>query len=696
MKAATKNHLDIVGELLARQADVNIVSKCEGTALNFAERRNNLDVVRILIQSGADLNHRDGFGVTALSDAARNGHTSSVCVLMEAGADRTIENDDNKTALELAWRERHYDTAIILQIGQIDKDDEDAAKAVLAATEAGCPTVVSDLLKRGANMFTKNDAGETLFQIAARLPKTRRDEFEIYLQEAERKNEIKLTETKENVVKEAEERSRELAKVFLSQSLNSHDPATISKYLVDILNFVNKDHFLCFVFGEEQKFYLKYDKEEGTDTLLQSVVNNKGMVKDREEILEVMKKVDLGKHPNPNEQEDAGYRLKKQVQKACSSSVGLRDCIQSIDEKYPWGNLKRKFMVFLSFVTFFMGTMFYGLDIYTDIRFSLDMFNYAKKNFTEELSLCQTDFEKELSITVDECRTNFNRTNCLNSLAVVKRLADDCFDNEERFTDPNDWWIAGTISSVHCALPILIGFILWGVIQIGQGCGFSFQNLPLPFVTRWFKFRLDGELYGHYAWPDRNKSPKCQSEYEGKLKQCTENLNSNDQIVNLSLIIESSVEASFQFFFQTVYVLPTLILSFTDVSGIFEWKDLINWKTFSIVLSFASFAWAFYVIRYDTYKCYVKPLNVMFFRNRAKKNSFTTLNLTFLLLKTMLDSISRILLYSTWLYVINDGQFSSTKTVIAYYSTLTVLFVFNAVINKYDDYTKARTWIGKI
>ena len=82
-------------------------------------------------------------------------------------------------------------------------------------------------------------------------------------------------------------------------------------------------------------------------------------------------------------------------------------------------------------------------------------------------------------------------------------------------------------------------------------------------------------------------------------------------------------------------------------------------------------------------------------RNRAKKNSFTTLNLAFLLLKTTFDSISRILLFSTWLYVLNDGQFSSTKTVIAYYSTFSVLFFFNSIFNKQNDFTKARTWIGK-
>ena len=293
-----------------------------------------------------------------------------------------------------------------------------------------------------------------------------------------------------------------------------------------------------------------------------------------------MKRVDLSRYPK--DQEVADFRLKKQVKKACPSSIGLRDCIQSIDEKYPWGSMKHKFKLFLSFFTFCLGTLFYGLDIFTDIKFSLDMFNYARRNLTKKMSQCQVDFDNEFSSTIENCRNNFNRTNCLNSLRVVKKLAGDCFDNEERFTDPNDWWIAGTVSSVHCALPILIGFILWGVLQIGCECGLkSLQNLPLPFVTRWFKFRLDGKLYVHYAWPDRNKSLESQAIYEEKVKLCLDKLNANDQIVNLSLIIESSVEASFQFFFQTVYVLPTLILSFTDVSGSFDWKDLFNWKTFA-------------------------------------------------------------------------------------------------------------------
>ena len=66
------------------------------------------------------------------------------------------------------------------------------------------------------------------------------------------------------------------------------------------------------------------------------------------------------------------------------------------------------------------------------------------------------------------------------------------------------------------------------------------------------------------------------------------------------------------------------------------------------------------------------------------------------MLKTTLDCISRILLFSAWLYVIHDGQFSSSKTVIAYYFTFMVLVVFNIIFNNRDEYNSARTWTGLI
>ena len=65
-------------------------------------------------------------------------------------------------------------------------------------------------------------------------------------------------------------------------------------------------------------------------------------------------------------------------------------------------------------------------------------------------------------------------------------------------------------------------------------------------------------------------------------------------------------------------------------------------------------------------------------------------------MKTTFDCVSRILLFSTWLYVVNDGQFSSAKTVTAFYSTFLLLVVFNTVFNKTGEYCSARTWTGKI
>ena len=63
-------------------------------------------------------------------------------------------------------------------------------------------------------------------------------------------------------------------------------------------------------------------------------------------------------------------------------------------------------------------------------------------------------------------------------------------------------------------------------------------------------------------------------------------------------------------------------------------------------------------------------------------------------MKTTLDCVARITLFSAFLYVLNEGQFSSTKTVIAYYSTFMVLMIFNIIVNKNKDFYSAKNWTG--
>ena len=84
-----------------------------------------------------------------------------------------------------------------------------------------------------------------------------------------------------------------------------------------------------------------------------------------------------------------------------------------------------------------------------------------------------------------------------------------------------------------------------------------------------------------------------------------------------------------------------------------------------------------------------------FSRNRAKKNSLETTNQVFLLLKTTFDCASKVLMFSTFMYVVNKGQFSSMMTLIAFYANLALLIIFNIIVNNNTDYKSAKTWIGK-
>ena len=73
----------------------------------------------------------------------------------------------------------------------------------------------------------------------------------------------------------------------------------------------------------------------------------------------------------------------------------------------------------------------------------------------------------------------------------------------------------------------------------------------------------------------------------------------------------------------------------------------------------------------------------------------TTNNLVFLLLKTVFDCISRLIIFATFMFVVNDGQFSTMMAVTAYYTTVAVLMIFNMIINSNENYCSAKTWIGE-
>ena len=249
-----------------------------------------------------------------------------------------------------------------------------------------------------------------------------------------------------------------------------------------------------------------------------------------------------------------------------------------------------------------MGWGFYVLDLFTDVLFVKDMYRLAITDFNQTTIECKDTFDNEFLTTIDRCKDNFDVADCINSLESIRRQA-SCFENERRFEDTNDWVIAGTVSSLHCVLPFVFSFIIGAILIRHAGCALvSVFKFPIPFLTKMYSFICERKLYKILAWKERNKDKESGAQFESEKKTILDRISAHDHIVNLSLIIESSVESSFQFFFQTVFLWPSIILTFinTNVSGgASDITDLFNRKTFSIGLSFATFSMSFYRIRYE-------------------------------------------------------------------------------------------------
>ena len=241
--------------------DVDIRGEEGWSPLMCAARAGHIRIVKMLVDRSANLNLQTDSGWTALMLTAWLGRLKTVCLLLEAGADPDIEDDDHWTALRCAQSQGHHVIAIILGKGTLKKENG-VKEAVITATESGCPSVLYDLLLRGANLdVARNELGESAFKIAAKYPQIKMNEFKEHIEELKRKKSKKPKESIQSVKKEAEDKSRKMAKIFLSQPIHEHNYASISNRISDITNFCDQKHFDGQIFGRDQKFYLKLDSQ---------------------------------------------------------------------------------------------------------------------------------------------------------------------------------------------------------------------------------------------------------------------------------------------------------------------------------------------------------------------------------------------------------------------------------------------------
>ncbi|KAJ9442327.1 hypothetical protein DIPPA_19608 [Diplonema papillatum] len=166
--ASQNGHSAVVKEFIAAGASVDAQNKNGDTALWIASQ-NGCSVVKELIAAGADLDVQGKNGGTALWIASQNG-CSVVKELIAAGADLDVQGKSGATALYVASQNGH--SAVVKELiaagANLDVQIKDGATALYVASQNGHSAVVKELIAAGVNLDVQFKRGATALFVASR------------------------------------------------------------------------------------------------------------------------------------------------------------------------------------------------------------------------------------------------------------------------------------------------------------------------------------------------------------------------------------------------------------------------------------------------------------------------------------------------------------------------------------------------
>ena len=81
--------------------------------------------------------------------------------------------------------------------------------------------------------------------------------------------------------------------------------------------------------------------------------------------------------------------------------------------------------------------------------------------------------------------------------------------------------------------------------------------------------------------------------------------------------------------------------------------------------------------------------------NKDKNEALNPLNMIILVLKVLMDLVSRVLIFFIFMIVHNNGEFSPMRTVTSFYTMVGIMTIFNIVFNDRRNFCSAKYWLGE-
>ena len=244
-------------------------------------------------------------------------------------------------------------------------------------------------------------------------------------------------------------------------------------------------------------------------------------------------------------------------------SIGLRDSIDMISERFRWTGGKMVLMILMSSLYNILGIVFYGFDFYSDFMFSKDLLE--KDDNCSGIYVYLDDFKKGMPGNCSQWiyyLEGFKRgmpenvTFLKNFVSLTRNLSNVLKNaNNEAKQCNNDsdktYETLGLITMVHCFIPFLFIILIFCrmILKDNDNNYKKYWRIPLPIITNFYNIYLAYKCHRARAAKD----------FKEKIVSVEEKIKDHEKSVVLALVIEAATEASFQFFIQTLYLMPKLV-----------------------------------------------------------------------------------------------------------------------------------------